>query len=126
MGSSKGNLIIQFLTESVLVALLAYGLAMLLVQVFVPFFNNLAQQQLAFNLSDIGLMAFFAAIAILTGLLAGIYPAFYISALEPSVVMKGAFKTSSKGLWVRNGLVMFQFFISIVLIAGTLVVYKQM
>lgn len=126
MGSSKGNLIIQFLTESVLVALLAYGLAMLLVQVFVPFFNNLAQQQLAFNLSDIGLMTFFAAIAILTGLLAGIYPAFYISALEPSVVMKGAFKTSSKGLWVRNGLVMFQFFISIVLIAGTLVVYKQM
>ncbi len=126
MGSSKGNLVFQFLTESVLVALISCVLAMFMVKLFVPVFNDLAQMQLAFGFVNLDLMALFLAIAVFTGLLAGLYPAFYISALKPTVVMKGAFKTSAKGLWIRNSLVVFQFFISIVLIASTLVVYKQM
>jgi putative ABC transport system permease protein len=125
MGSGKPQLIAQFLTESILICILATMLALVLAQFALPFFNGLANKTLALNLSPgiiVGLLAF----ALLVGVLAGSYPAFALSAFNPVVVMKGNFGGQSKGAWLRNGLVVFQFWISIVLIVGTLVVSDQM
>ena len=125
MGSPKSQLIYQFLTESILVAVVATGLAVLLAYLLLPQFNNLAQKQLAltFNATFILILAGFA---LIVGVLAGLYPAFVLSGFNPVVVMKGNFSGSSRGAWMRNGLVVFQFMISIILIVGTLVVGQQM
>ncbi len=125
MGSFRSQLILQFLTEAVLLSLIATIIAMVGVYLLLPSFNDLAEKQLQFILSaDVlfGLIGF----ALLVGILAGLYPAFTLSSYSPVVVMKGNFSGSSKGSWLRNGLVIFQFMISIVLIVGTIVVGQQM
>jgi putative ABC transport system permease protein len=125
MGSPKSQLIYQFLTESILVAIVATALAVLLAYLLLPQFNSLAQKQLnlTFNTSFLAILTGFA---LLVGVLAGLYPAFVLSGFNPVVVMKGNFSGSGKGAWMRNGLVVFQFMISIILIVGTLIVGQQM
>ena len=125
MGSERSQLVYQFLIESVLLSLTATFVAILLVQLVLPYFNGLAakQLQLTFSPSIIGGLLI---LGVCAGLLAGSYPAFVLSAFNPVVVMKGAFTSTSKGAWLRNGLVIFQFWISIILIVGTLVVSDQM
>ena len=125
MGSLKGQLISQFLVESILLSLFATFLALGLAQIALPYFNDLAGKQLAFSFSPIFLGGMMA-ISILVGFLAGSYPAFVLSSINAIVVMKGNFSANTNGAWLRNGLVVFQFFISIVLIVGTLVVTQQM
>jgi putative ABC transport system permease protein len=125
MGSYRDQLIIQFLVEAFLLALMSTVLAVGLAAVVLPEFNDLIEKQLhlVFSLDvALGLLGF----ALLVGLLAGLYPALVLSSYNPVVVMKGNFAGSSKGAWLRNGLVVFQFVISIVLIVGTLVVGEQM
>jgi putative ABC transport system permease protein len=125
MGSAKAQLVAQFLTESILICVVATLLAIFLVQIALPYFNNLSNKQLALSFSFpilSGLILF----AVLVGLLAGSYPAFALSSFNPVVVMKGNFTAHGRGAWLRNGLVVFQFWISIVLIVGTLVVSNQM
>ncbi|HEY5823645.1 MAG TPA: ABC transporter permease [Cyclobacteriaceae bacterium] len=125
MGSERSQLIYQFLIESVLLSLTATFIAILLVQLALPYFNSLAakQLQLTFSPSIIGGLLI---LGVCAGLMAGSYPAFVLSAFNPVAVMKGGFTSSSKGAWLRNGLVVFQFWISIILIVGTLVVSDQM
>jgi putative ABC transport system permease protein len=125
MGSLKGQLISQFLIESIVLSLFSTALALGLAQLVLPLFNGLADKNLSFNYSPI-LFAGLAGIALIVGVLAGSYPAFALSSFNPVVVMKGNFSGSKKGAWLRNGLVVFQFFISIILIVGTLVVSNQM
>jgi putative ABC transport system permease protein len=125
MGSPKSQLIYQFLTESILVAVVATGLAVLLAFLLLPQFNSLAQKQLALTFNTTFILTL-AGFAIAVGVLAGLYPAFVLSGFNPVVVMKGNFSGSSRGAWMRNGLVVFQFMISIILIVGTLVVGQQM
>jgi putative ABC transport system permease protein len=125
MGSLKSQLVSQFLTESILLSLFSTSIAIGIIYVALPYFNSLAGKSLVFSLS-IGVAFILIAIAILVGFLAGSYPAFVLSAFNPVSVMKGTFSSSGKGSWLRNGLVVFQFFISIVLIVGTIVVSKQM
>lgn len=125
MGSAKAQLVYQFLTESLIISLVATALALIIVEIALPSFNQLANKTLdlqfdPFIVGGLLLLAFFV------GLLAGSYPAFILSAFNPVVVMKGNFASNSKGAWLRNGLVIFQFFISIVLIVGTMVVSDQM
>lgn len=125
MGSFRDQLIIQFLVEAFLLALMSTALAVGLAALALPGFNDLIQKQLQLALGFdvvLGLLGF----ALLVGLLAGLYPALVLSSYNPVVVMKGNFAGSSKGAWLRNGLVVFQFVISIVLIVGTLVVGEQM
>jgi putative ABC transport system permease protein len=125
MGSLKGQLISQFLVESILISLIATGLAVGFAQIALPYFNSLAGKQLTFIFSPLfagGLLG----IALFVGFMAGSYPAFALSSIQPILVMKGNFSSNSKGSWLRNGLVVFQFFISIVLIVGTMVVSRQM
>ena len=127
MGSDRGQLIRQFLAESVFISLISLVMAVAVIQIILPAFNVLAGKELFIDLFGSTLIGPALLIfAIIVGLLAGIYPAFYISSMKPVEVMKGKFQSNSKGRWLRNGLVVFQFAISIILISGTLVVSNQM
>jgi putative ABC transport system permease protein len=125
MGSFKGQLIAQFLIEAILLSTISTLIAITFVFLLLPYFNNLVEKQLQFVFSiDVifGLIGF----ALFVGMLAGLYPAFVLSSFNPVVVMKGNFSGGAKGSWLRNGLVVFQFWISIVLIVGTIVIGRQM
>jgi putative ABC transport system permease protein len=126
-GSEKRSLIFQFLMESVLVSLLSIVLALGLIWLLLPLFNRMSGKDLSaiafFNpLILLGLLAF----GVLVGMLAGLYPAFVLSSFAPIKVLKGKFKSSRYGTALRNGLVVFQFAISIILIICTIIVNRQM
>ena len=126
LGSRKAQLINQFLIESVLISLISLILAIGMIYLALPQFNSLAGKNLELFTSGSFVLPGVFLFSILVGLLAGSYPAFVLSGFNPSVVLKGNQYTSSSGSLLRNGLVVFQFFISIILIIGTLVVQKQM
>ena len=126
LGSLKKQLIAQFLTESVIISLLSLVLALVMISFVLPYFNNLAGKSINIDYSNINIIGGLILFSILVGLLAGIYPAFIISSFNTISVIKGQLKSGGKGTILRNGLVVFQFFISIILITGTLIVYKQM
>lgn len=127
MGSEKKHLIFQFLTESTFITFVSLILGVALIQLAIPFFNDLAGKSLEFGLfSNQFTIPALILFVVLVGVLAGLYPAFYISSLQPIEVVKGKFKSNNKGKWLRNGLVVFQFAISMILISGTLVVSDQM
>jgi len=127
LGSQRIELVGQFLAESLLLTTVAMALALAIVWLTLPFFNRLTGQQLHLDLNHNpwalpGLLLF----GLLTGLLAGSYPAFFLSAFNPIAVLKNRNSGSRKSSGLRSGLVVFQFFISICLIVGTTVVYKQL
>jgi len=125
MGSLRGQLITQFLTEAVLLSTIGTVFAIVGASLLLPYFNHLVEKQLhfAFNTDIVFALVGFT---MFVGCLAGLYPAFVLSGFNPVTVMKGNFSGSSKGSWLRNGLVVFQFMISIILIVGTIVVGNQM
>lgn len=124
MGANRRSLIIQYLGQSMLMTFFAFLLAFALVLIFLPSFNTITDKQLTlvpnarFILSCLG-------IALLTGLIAGSYPAFYLSGFNPAVILKGKIRNSMGELLVRKGLVVFQFSLSVILIVSVLIVYKQ-
>ncbi len=125
MGSLKSQLVSQFLVESILLSVFATLIAIVLAEVALPYFNSLSNKQLEFTFSPLLVLGLLT-VAITVGFMAGSYPAFALSSFNPVLVMKGNFSANTKGVWLRNGLVVFQFFISMVLIVGTLTVGKQM
>lgn len=125
MGSFRIQLISQFLTEAILLSFTATILAVIGAYFLLPIFNTLVQKQLYFSFDPMLILGLLA-ISLLVGLLAGLYPAFALSSFNPVVVMKGNFSGNAKGAWLRSGLVIFQFMISIVLILGTIIVSQQM
>ncbi|WP_324678496.1 ABC transporter permease [Hymenobacter sp. GOD-10R] len=127
LGSLQGQLVGQFLLESILLTLVALLLALVLVNMALPVFNDLARQQLTFELTATWwLLPSLMLFGVLVGALAGSYPAFFLSSFNPVAVLKGKF-TSGKGrLGLRSGLVVFQFCVSIVLMISTVVVYQQL
>lgn len=127
VGAAKSRLITQFLGESILICLLAFLLAILLCTLLLPQFNQLAGKIISegiFKNSNYLLVLFLLSAAI--GLTAGIYPALVLSGFQPITVLKGRFASGKKGVSLRQGLVISQFTVSIILIAGTIVVYKQL
>jgi putative ABC transport system permease protein len=126
-GSTKGHLIIQFLTESVLLSFFSLLLALGLALALLPMFNTLAGKELhAAVLFSGRFLPILILLVFLVGCLAGSYPAFYLSSFQPIMVLKGKIASGFKSSWLRSGLVVFQFFISITLIIGTLVIYRQL
>ena len=126
VGGSQGQLITQFLGESVLLSLIALTLSLVLVEVFLPAFRNLAGKEVSFDYwAEPQLLLTMLAVALVVGLLAGSYPAFFLSAAQPVQVLKGRRGMRFGGIWFRRGLVVFQFVLSIALIIGTLVTYQQ-
>jgi putative ABC transport system permease protein len=127
VGASRGLLVRQFLGESVLMAMLALVVALVLVALALPFFNAVAGKELSFwtILSPEFLLALVAA-ALAVGLLAGSYPALVLSGFVPALVLKGELTTSRHGARLRQGLVVFQFAVSVALIVGTVAVIQQL
>jgi putative ABC transport system permease protein len=125
LGSEKSSLVYQFLTESIVVSLSAMAVAVVLVRLVTPVFSQLVGQEVQLDYTPQNILLLVGA-AIVVGVIAGLYPAFVLSGFNPVVVMKSSFSTNPKGTWLRNGLVVFQFMISILLIVGTLVVSQQM
>lgn len=127
LGSLRGRLIVLFLTESILVTFFSALLASMIVYALLPYFNQLAGKEISpAILSSTWLFPVLLAAALIVGVLAGSYPAFFLSASRPVQVRKDIFPVTHKKSWFRSSLVVFQFFISIFLIIGTLVIYRQL
>ncbi|RFZ84480.1 ABC transporter permease [Mucilaginibacter terrenus] len=126
LGSLKGNLISQFLTESVLLTLLAMAIGLGLVYMLLPYFNEVSGKNIGmlFYL-NYKAIAVELVIALIVGVAAGIYPAFFLSSFQVLTVLKGATIKSSKSM-LRSGLIVVQFFISTAFIIATIVVYQQL
>lgn len=127
LGSSRKYLIAQFLSESLLITLVATIIAVLAAWLLLPLFNGIAGKELGITLQTIGwLLPSVIVIIIVVGVLAGAYPAFYLSAFQPINVLKGKLSAGFKGGGFRNFLVVLQFSVSIFLIIGTIVIYNQL
>jgi putative ABC transport system permease protein len=125
VGSVRGNIIGQFLTESVIYSLMSFVAGVLLAGLLLPYFNLLAGKSLVFPWGEWWLFPVLFGSAFAVGILAGLYPSFYLSAFKPISVLKGDLSRGSKNSMTRGSLVILQFTISIVLITATFVVYRQ-
>jgi putative ABC transport system permease protein len=127
LGSLKKNLIQQFLTESLLISFIALVLAVLLAWALLPYFNQLAGKDIhSSSLFHPEMLISLVVLMLIVGLLAGSYPAFFLSSFQPIDVLKGKLASGFRRSWLRNALVVFQFVISIILIFGTAVIYNQL
>ncbi|HEY8969406.1 MAG TPA: FtsX-like permease family protein, partial [Puia sp.] len=126
IGALRRQLVFQFIGESILIAVISLGLALVFVRLALPFFNTLASKSISLDLLDIRLIGQILAITLLVGLLAGSYPAFYLSSFNVIRVLKGARVAEGKSSFLRNGLVVLQFSISVALIISTVVIYNQL
>ncbi|MGH2643972.1 MAG: FtsX-like permease family protein, partial [Chitinophagaceae bacterium] len=127
LGSRKKDLILQFLTEAMITSSIALALAVLLTILLVPYFDQLSGKQVSLAILPVQWLLPVLIIAIvLVGLLAGSYPAFFLSRFSPVKVLKGSLAIGFKSQWLRNGLVVFQFITAVGLIVGTLVIYRQL
>ena len=125
IGASRKILIGQFLSESLLITLISAILAIMLVALLLPQFNQLTGKYLSLSFSPTFITGFIA-ITLFTGFIAGSYPAFYLSSIKPLSILKGKLNASRRELWVRKGLVVFQFGLSVIFIVGVWVIQQQM
>jgi putative ABC transport system permease protein len=126
VGAVRGQLIIQFLSESVFISFLSLVLALGIVILFLPVFNELANRKLTIDVRDAKLWLSLFGIALLTGLISGSYPALFLSSFKPVKVLKGNVRSMGSNLLFRNTLVVIQFMVSIILLVGTVVIYNQL
>jgi putative ABC transport system permease protein len=127
LGAYKNRLISQFLGESLLIAAIAFLLAFGALEVILPYFNHLAGRTITLNFADNPLVALaFLAVALIAGLGAGLYPAFYLTRFTPTEVLKGETNPRGTAAWIRRGLVVAQFAIAISLITGALIIVDQL
>jgi putative ABC transport system permease protein len=125
IGSGKMQLVKQFLIESALLVFIALLISTVLVNLALPFFNSISGQELHFDFS-LKIVSAFIGLGLLVSFIAGLYPAFYLSSFKPIEVLKGKFIRANSSFGLRSSLVVFQFFISVGLIIGTIVVWQQM
>ncbi|MGN6397042.1 MAG: ABC transporter permease [Mucilaginibacter sp.] len=125
LGSDKKQLVMQFFAESMMLSLAAFTLAVLAVYLLMPAFNSMVQKHLSLNIADPLFWMGAVVIILFTGIMAGSYPALYLSSFNPVKVLKGTFAAGKSAVLPRRILVVGQFVISIFLIAATLIIYKQ-
>jgi len=125
VGAGRRQLIFQFISESMLLSFFSLLLAVIIVTLILPAFNQLTDKHIVLR-PDIELITAAVAIALITGVVSGSYPAFYLSGFRPVLVLKGRLNTSMGELFARKGLVVFQFTLSMIFIVAVLVVFKQM
>ena len=126
-GAARTNLIRQFLGESIVMSVIGLVIALIMIEILLPAFGNMVSRQLElYQWSNLDLLLGIPVLVLFVGILAGSYPAFYLSAFKPVSVLKGLFKGQKSFSGVRNSLVLIQFAISIVLIICTLVIYAQL
>lgn len=125
VGAGKRQLIAQFIGESVMVSFFAVLISLLLVVLILPSFNELTEKQLSIDLTEPTFVLILTGLTIMTGVISGSYPALFMSTLKPIVVLKGILKFKSGATLFRKALVVSQFALSIILILGMIVVYRQ-
>ncbi|NCD69896.1 ABC transporter permease [Mucilaginibacter agri] len=125
VGSLRSQLIGQFYCESVLIAIIAFGVALVLVSLILPMFNQLADKNIVILWGSPTFWLMGLGFSLFTGLVAGSYPALYLSSFRPVKVLKGTFKGGRLAAVPRQVLVVLQFSVSVILIIGTIVVFKQ-
>ncbi|WP_246859509.1 ABC transporter permease [Spirosoma sp. KCTC 42546] len=125
IGAARFLLIGQFIGEAFLLTIFSVVLAILFVALLLPAFNSLTGKQIILPIAALSSWEILFGLTLITGLLAGSYPAFFLSSLSPVRVLKGALKFDTKSTWLRQGLVVFQFALSIILIVGMIIIYKQ-
>ena len=126
VGSNRVSLVKQFLTESILFSFLAVLLGSLLAALFLPYFNTLLGKTLTFPILEWWFVPVLIAGTLIIGIIAGVYPSFYLSSFQPINVLKGNVSRGTRKSTLRSSLVVFQFTVSIILIVGTLIINKQM
>lgn len=126
VGSFRKSLIVQFLTESVAYSAISFVIAFVILWLALPSFNAIADRSLSIPWSEWWLFPVLISAAVLIGILAGLYPAVYLSAFRPINILKGNLVKGAKSSGLRSTMVVFQFTASIVLIIGTFVIYRQM
>ena len=126
IGAVRARLIVQFIGEAMLLTFFAAIIALILGLAALPYFNSLTGKHIVLPVTSPGFWFGIAGLLLTTGFVAGSYPAFFLSSLNPVKVLKGALKFSPNALLFRKGLVVFQFVLSIVLITGTLVISQQL
>ncbi|SFH05828.1 FtsX-like permease family protein [Pedobacter insulae] len=124
LGAPRGSLILQYLSESMLLTLMAVFISLLLVELLLPQFNQITGKHLNLEFNGIFFISL-ASMTIFTGLLSGSYPALYLSGLKPVAALKGRLQLTAMAMFTRQGLVVFQFAFSAILIISVLIVYKQ-
>ncbi len=125
IGSRSIHLAGQFLIESIVLTLFAFGIALIIARLSLPFFNNVSGKQMILPFANPLFWLYCLVFALFTGLLAGSYPAFYLARFEPVKVLKGGFRGSRYNSIPRQVLVVLQFTVSLSLIIGTLIVFRQ-
>lgn len=126
IGAGRSSLIVQFIGESVLIAAMAGIIALVIVSLVLPAFNTLLNKHISIDFTNTTSLFVYLAIILLTGLLAGSYPSLVLSAFKPVKVLKStADQNSGSAAWIRKGLVVTQFAVSVMLIIGTIIVYNQ-
>jgi len=125
IGAGRDKLIAQFMTEAILLALISAACAVLVALLLLPAFNQLTGKSLDIPLQEFKFLFSVVALASLTGLVSGSYPAFFLSAFKPVMTLKGKFNKNSGEVFFRKALVVFQFTLSIALVIATMVVYYQ-
>ncbi|HJS55436.1 MAG TPA: ABC transporter permease [Chitinophagaceae bacterium] len=127
LGAEKNSLIRQFIGESIMMSMIAFAFALIFTKLLLPLFSRLSAKDIIFSLQEHGvLLGGFFVLALLTGLLAGSYPAFYLSSFQPVKVLKGKITNSLAANSLRKGLVVFQFVISAGLIVASVIINNQM
>jgi putative ABC transport system permease protein len=126
MGSFRSHLMRQFLTESILLSVISFLFALGLAFLLLPFFNQLSGRTLSIPFADMRLYGLLLLGAVVIGVLAGIYPSFFLSAFKPATVLKGSVAKGMKSGIIRSSLVVFQFTVSIFLVIGTLAIISQL
>lgn len=125
IGSSRLSLISQFFGESILLSLFALVVSMIMIQILLPSFNQLTGKQISSPLSVPSYWVAFVGLMLITGLIAGSYPALFLSSLKPVRILKGTMQFTPSAIWFRKGLVCFQFVLSIALLIATIVISDQ-
>lgn len=126
VGARRVQIIIQFLSESILLSFTSLIIAIVLAIFLLPFFNEVASKSLSINLVSVKIVVTLLATAVLVGVLSGSYPALFLSSFNPVKVLKGVKMLHGRKSFLRSGLVVLQFSISVILMISTLVVYRQL
>lgn len=126
IGASRGQLISQFMAESIVVSVVSLIIGVGIAWLILPLFNQLASKTISINLLDIRIIGGLLILAIVTGLISGSYPAVFMSSYKPAIVLKGLKMMNGNKFFLRNGLVVMQFAVSVILMVSTLVVNNQL
>ncbi len=126
VGAQRYQIALQFISESIIMVIISFGIALFLVELLLPVFNNLAAKELAVGQLDFGQVMILAGAVLLTGLVAGSYPAIFLSSFQPVQVLRGALSAGARSSTMRKVLVIGQFALATGLIIGALIVHHQL